>query len=424
MKSPKKSILSFSEYTSRALSEQNEDKTPTRLEQYRMIAVFSRMAFDLYRQFFSMIDLPSPRADQKLADGLKSIRSENGMEEKWNRIIALGKEFQKEIDDFSSQKSKKVATERPFHYMDLDFTGQDSKNLLTALEKLKVASELSTKGMPDDKLLRRNEILDQVLNPSLKLSKMSESRISTLEPVGSQFSQLWESNGNPPPPFATLKALLDQLDGQVLNLRGSLRNIEAVLPEADKASFRSELNSINPLVEKIKDLKGRFNIAEEEAQKADPKRPSGAPLSRSMKRGYAAQNWNVQTEADKNRVDLYIDMLKVHDEIMGKNGVYQKMGEFRELAKNQYLLKNDAQEYIDRAVELINGVDQIIRRKIAQKKAKDASGQIIRGSEPTGESGEKSGSAEGSEAGKSGSAKTGDQKAQELGQFLKKRFGL
>lgn len=421
MKSPKKSILSFSEYTSRALSEQNEDKTPTRLEQYRMIAVLTRMAFDLYRQFFSLIDLSPARADQKLADGLKNIRSENGMKNKWERIIALGKEFQKGIDDFSSQKSRKVATERPFHYMDLDYTGQDSKNLLTALEKLKVASELSTKDMPDDKLRRRNEILDQVLNPSVKVR---ESRISTLESVGSQFSQLWESNGNPPPPFATLKALLDQLDGQVLNLRGSLRNIEAVLPEADKASFQSELNSINPLVGKIKDLKGRFNKAEEEAQKADPKRPSGDPLSRSMKRGYAAQNWNVQTEADKNRVDLYIDMLKIHDEIMGKNGVYQKMGEFRERAKNLYLLKNDAQEYIDRAVELINGVDQIIQKKIDQKRAKVAGGQIIRGSEQTGKSGEKSGSSEGSEAGKSGSAKTGDQKAQELGQFLKKRFGL
>lgn len=421
MKPPKKSILSFSEYTSRALSEQNEDPKdpPTRLEQYRMIAVCTRMAFDLYRQFFSLIDLPSDKADEKLTNGLNSIRSENGMKDKWDRIVGLGKEFQGEIDDFSSKKSRGVAKESPFHYMDLDFTGQDSKNLLTALEKLKVASELSTKGMSNDKLRRRNEILDQVLNPSSKLVR--ESMGLTQESIDLQIHKLWEGNENPPPPFATLKALLDQLDGQVLNLRGSLRNIESVLPEADKASFKSELNVVEPLVVKIKGLKVRLEKAEQEAQEADPKRPSGDPLSRSVKRGYAAQHWNVQTEADKNRVDLYKDMLVTRSEI---ENVYKEIGKFREKAKDKYLLKNDAQEYLDRAVELINGVDQIIQKKMHQATAKKMGQQIIRGSQPTAETGEKSSSAGGSESEKSGSAKTGDQKTQELGQFLKKRFGL
>jgi hypothetical protein len=114
-------------------------------------------------------------------------------------------------------------------------------------------------------------------------------------------------------------------------------------------------------------------------------------------------------------------MLVIKSEI---ENVYKEIGKFREKAKDKYLLKNDAQEYLDRAVELINGVDQIIQKKMGQATAKKMGQQIIRGSQPTAETGEKSSSAGGSESEKSGSAKTGDQKAQELGQFLKKRFGL
>lgn len=423
MQSLKNPILSFSEFIRGFVTEQDSGSSdpPTRMEQYRMIAVLTRQAFDLYRQFFVLInkeEAAREKGQREWTAGLQAIRSERGMENKWKKIVETGKQFQRKVDEFSKEKSEEVMTERPFHFMELDFTGDDSENLIFALEKLQVASKLSTKGMANDRLRRRLEILDQSLNPSFKLK---ESLDLATDPDDQQLFKIWEGQGQPAPAYALLFNFIDQLEGQVLNLKGSLRNIEAVLPEADRPSFQSELNVVQPLVQKTQDLKSRVQAAADKKDPSGKKDTSGKPLPRSVKKGYATRNWQIETEEEKNRADLYDEMMGIQKEIQN---VYKKIGDFRTKAADKYILKNDAQDYISRAAELINEVDRILVRKLEQAQAKKLGGQIIRGSDPDASRAENSGSVGASDQKKSGSAGKGGDKAQELGQFLKKRFGL
>lgn len=326
----------------------NEDQTQglSKLDLYRPVALGIAEAYSIYGYYISLLEQKITQDDwDRLVQSITSIKDYEG---KWKQIIGLSKKLQSLLNSFSAQKNQGKGN----LLMKIDDIGQEATGITEALERYKTASDLLIEGLDPEKITNRLKMIDRALleiNPYA----LSESRI-------------FEGETKSAPSEYSILTMADQLASQVVNMRLTLRYLAQTLPQLKSSAEQTEMNILDPLAEKIKGFIDSGVMPKETSK-----------VSKDIAKLYANKGWLINNQVDKYMVDAFEELSKVESQIIE---VYKKIENYKNQAVDKYQGRNDANEFIDNANNILKGIKDKILKRMQIARLKQKSGEIIKGS--------------------------------------------
>lgn len=336
-------LESFSSFG--ALNEE-QPQALSKLDLYRPVALGVAEAYSIYGYYISLLEQKITQDDwDRLVQSIISIKDYEG---KWKQIIGLSKKLQSLLKSFSSQKNQGKGN----WLMQIDDIGQETVGITEALERYKTASDLLIDGLDREKISNRMKMIDRAL--------------LEINPYALSESVIYEAESRPAPTEYSVLTKADQLASQVVNMRLTLRYLAETLPQLKSSAEQTEINILDPLAEKVK---GFIDAG------VMPKETS--PVSKDVAKLYANKGWIIRNQVEKYMVDAFEELSKIESQIIE---VYKRIENYKNQAVDKYQGRNDANEFIDNANNILKGIKDKILKRMQIARLKQKSGEIIKGS--------------------------------------------
>lgn len=311
----------------------NEDSTlgPSKAEEYRSIAYKLSEIFGLYGFFFGLN--PGFFDDKNWPKLMNEIILVKDPAQRWDKILRLSKFLQSKLSSPEMAPKKRG----DFGFIgDYDY-GNETKDLPTATQFLKNASDALMKTFTSDEKAKALAIMDQVLKKMKPITITSPSSVQ-------------EARKTEPMQDTDLLLYADTIGTKLLNIGSALNNIRISYPKSASKIDSFFQSSIEPAVEKVR-------------RAIDEEIPKVTPVARE---GY----FKKLQIMDKNADSLSVQSKSLKDSIVS---------EFQPSAASKEF-ENSAQSIIDKIRTRILGQAQINARTVK-------SGEVVAGtvdvSDPT-----------------------------------------
>jgi len=341
-------IKGFSQFKILSENKSNENKvTTSRLNQYRLVANGVAECFSLYTYFISFLESKINPSDWE--NFKKSIYSKKGYEEKWNHLNTLAERLYEILVDFSKRKNQNLGHQ----LMKTNFVSEDAKNIRSALQKYKQASDLI-----------REDLGEGIDKSALKMIDDAISGIKPFELTESlQFQSIMESEKRPAPAESAVLQLADTMAAQVINLRLTLRQLADTLPQLKSSADQSESNVLDPLAKKIEDY---INSGYKPKERL--------PVSKQVRQLYASKGWEIEDQFQKYMVDAWNDLTTMQAEIEQEA---KKIEGYKGQAVDKYQVRNDAQEFIEAGDRIVKSIKDQVFKQLRIEALKFKSGSVL-----------------------------------------------
>jgi hypothetical protein len=340
-------LRSFTNFRILLESAPQTGSTTKRLEQYKLVANGVAECFSLYTYFISLVQKDF---DPKNWDAFKkSIYSKTGYEEKWKHLGTLAEKLYEILVDFSKRKNQNLGHQ----LLRTNFVSENAKNIRSALQKYKQASDLI-----------REDLGDGIDKPALKMIDDAISRIEPFKLTESlQFQSIMESEKRPAPAESAVLELADTMAAQIINLRLTLRDLASTLPQLQSSADQSESNILDPLAKKIEDY-----------IKSDFRPKENLPVTKQVKQLYASKGWEIENQFQKYMVDAWNDLITMQAEIEQEA---KKIEGYKGQAVEKYQVRNDAQEFIEAGNRIVKLIKDQVFKELRIDALKFKSGSVL-----------------------------------------------
>jgi hypothetical protein len=372
-------ILNFDSFCSINEQQNTSDKN---VKVYSLIADGVSRAYGLLGYFINIAQKKIDPSDWEMFSN--SIKKQKTYEGKWKQIISISKRLVQALAEYSASENKG----KEFKVVGIYDLGDESKPIPAALEKLKSASDILTNNLEDSEKMKLLSLIDKAV------SSIKPFQIGVNESI-SFIGNINEAEGKKAPTPTEVLMLADNLRANVINLKQTINNLSNLFPDSQLSGLKTMQKELDPMLQELERI-----LTKDFEPLKDEK------LSSSVRKFYTNKGWDIRTSLEQYMVEAS-EKLKSFNVELGKKA--ETVDNFRSGVIREYEPASNIKQFIDTANDILEKIEDSIRKRARIKELEKRSGEVIAG---------------GSEWAKSDKKVDKQiQKADQLQDYFKKKYG-